>query len=272
MPAAALCGRSGQSDQRPPRHRGPAGRRRGRRGPAGPGAQCAAARKPAAAAAGAKARSNQLVCLHVRYQGYITGYVAGDLHHHEVTFHEQVRGAYAPVDSWTASIDTDSPETLGPDGAVLHCDQLSVVNMTPPHSKDAAARDMEFVAAGNAVAEGGGDVFTARAARITYDQKKQLMILEGDGRTDAELYRQQTPGGAVSKAAAQKIWYWQATNSSYIDGARSLDFDQTPGDTVANRGRSRSPPIRPPRASKRAAQRRGTRRGYSPPGPKRHAN
>ena len=45
-------------------------------------------------------------------------------------------------------------------------------------------------------------MFTARAARISYDQKKDLLILEGDGRTDAELYRQLTPGGAVSKAAA----------------------------------------------------------------------
>ena len=142
--------------------------------------------------------------MHVRYQGYITGYVAGELHHHEVTFHDQVRGAYAPVDSWTATIDTNSPETLGPDGAVLHCDQLSAVNMTPPHSKDAAQRDMEFVATGNAVAEGAGDLFTARAARITYDQKKQLAILEGDGRTDADSIGSRRPAAPSRRRRPRK--------------------------------------------------------------------
>jgi lipopolysaccharide export system protein LptA len=174
-------------------------------------------------AAKPKPQSNQLSCMHVRFQGYITG----NVHRHEATFHDQVRAVYGPVDSWSASLDTDDPKVLGPDGMVLHCDELSVVDMAPPNGKE---RDVELAAVGNAVAEGSDDTFTARAARISYDQKKDLLVLEGDGRTDAELLRQQTPGGLVSKTAGQKILYLRKDNFAKIEGARSLEFNQTPGD------------------------------------------
>ncbi len=175
----------------------------------------------------AKPQNNQLSCMHVRFLGYITG----NVHRHEATFHDRVRAVYGPVDSWSASLDTDDPKAVGSNGVVLHCDELSVVDMTPPNGGE---RDVELAAVGNAVAEGGDDTFTARAARISYDQKKDLLVLEGDGRTDAELFRQQTPGGAVSKAAGQKILYWRKDNFAKIDGARSLEFNQTPGDRLNN--------------------------------------
>ncbi|MGO8688707.1 MAG: hypothetical protein ACLQLG_03660 [Thermoguttaceae bacterium] len=178
----------------------------------------------------AKPPSDQLGCVHVRFQGGITGDIR-----HEATFHDQVRAAYAPVDSWTASLDTENVEALGPNGALLHCDELSADNLAAPASKTPG---LEFVAAGNAVLEGGGDQFTARAARITYDQKKDLMILEGDGRTDAELYRQLAPGARASKAAARKIFYWPKTKRSYVDGARTLEFNQSPGDRSSNNRKS----------------------------------
>jgi hypothetical protein len=184
----------------------------------------------------AKPPGDQLGCMHVRYQGYITGDIR-----HEATFHDQVRAAYAPVDSWMASLDTENVEALGPNGALLHCDELSVDNLAAPESKTPG---MEMVASGNAVLEGSGDQLTARAARITYDQKKDLMILEGDGRTDAELYRQLAPGARASKAAARKIFYWPKTKRSYVDGARSFDFNQTPADRPNNKGKG-PPPAAP---------------------------
>ncbi len=64
------------------------------------------------------------------------------------------------------------------------------------------------------------------------------MILEGDGRTDAELYRQLAPGARASKAAARKIFYWPKTKRSYVDGARTLEFNQSPGDRTSNKSKS----------------------------------
>jgi hypothetical protein len=197
--------------------------------PGAPGVPAdAAAVRPVALPVPRAADPNQLTCKQVRFQGYITG----NIHHHDATFHDQVRAAYAPVDSWMATLDSDDPKALGPKGALLHCDELAVNDMSAPNSN---TRAMELMAAGNVVAEGG--IFTARAARMSYAEIKDLLILEGDGRTDAELYRQVVEGGKTSKAAAQKIFYWPKSNRSYVDGARSLEFNQAPGESGSEVGK-----------------------------------
>ena len=47
---------------------------------------------------------------------------------------------------------------------------------------------MELEALSNTLVE--GSTFTARAHRLTYAEEKDLLVLEGDGRTDAQLFRQ----------------------------------------------------------------------------------
>jgi len=158
----------------------------------------------------------QLRCLHVEFQGSITG----NLHAREMTFHDRVRTAYAPVQSWQAMLDPDQPDRLPPDGVVMHCDRLSAVQMAMPTGE---GRAMEFVADGNTVVE--SSTFTARAIRITYAEAKDLLVLEGDGRSDAELFRQQWIGGPTSRAAAEKIFYWPKTNRLKVAGARSLELE-----------------------------------------------
>ena len=66
---------------------------------------------------------------------------------------------------------------------------------------------------------------------------KDLLILEGDGRTDAELYRQLVAGGKASRMAAQKIFYWPNSNRAYVDGAHSLEFNQMPGENGSDVGK-----------------------------------
>ncbi len=162
---------------------------------------------------------NQLRGLHVRFQGSITG----NLHRRQMTFHDRVQSAYAPVDCWEAKLDVDNPDALGPDGVVLHCDRLSVNQMDTPVGD---RRAIELEAAGNTVVE--GNTFTARAIRMTYTEAKDLLVLEGDGRTDAELFRQQQIGGPTSKAAARKILYWPSTKQIKVIGAKSLELSQFP--------------------------------------------
>jgi hypothetical protein len=87
-------------------------------------------------------------------------------------------------------------------------------------------RTAELVAAGNTVAE--GRTFFARGARITYAEAKGLLILEGDGRSDAELMRQEQVGGPRTQIPAQKIYFLPKTRQFKIEGARGLQIDQVP--------------------------------------------
>ena len=112
---------------------------------------------------------------------------------------------------------------------MLSSNTLAVDDMAPPNSN---TRAIELNAAGNAVMEGG--IFTARADRMSYAEIKDLLVLVGDGRTDAELFRQVMVGGGTSRAAAQKIWYQPKSNRVLVDGAHSLEFNQRPTTTAAN--------------------------------------
>jgi len=161
--------------------------------------------------------SLSLMCLTVRFQKAIVG----NLHRRQMTFEDQVRTSYAPVDDWQAMLATDDPDRLGPQGVTLRCDRLSVTEMPLPRG---GGRALEFEALGNTVVENAA--YTARGHRITYTEAKDLLVLEGDGRNDAELFRQILPGAAASRAAAQRILYWPKTNRLKVEDARSLEIGQ----------------------------------------------
>ena len=134
-----------------------------------------------------------------------------------MTFNDRVHAAYAPAESWQTVLDTEDPDKLGPQGAILHCDRLTVTEMkTPIEGK----RSMELEAAGNTVVE--SVEFTARAIRMTYAEAKGLLVFEGDGRNDARLFRQQQLGGPASEATARRILYWPKTKRWKVDGMRTV--------------------------------------------------
>ena len=89
--------------------------------------------------------------------------------------------------------------------------------MPLPTGKD---RAMELEASGNVVVK--GSTFTARAPRMSYTDAKQLLTLEGDGRTGAELFHQKQIGAAFSEVSAHKISYLLSTREVLFAGARSL--------------------------------------------------
>jgi len=69
-----------------------------------------------------------------------------------------------------------------------------------------------------------GMLFTARGARMSFNQKKDLMILEGYGRNPATLYYQEVVGGEEQKLHAKRIKYWPKTKATSIGGAQSMEF------------------------------------------------
>jgi hypothetical protein len=161
---------------------------------------------------------DQLIYLNVRFQGGIVG----NLHRREMAFHDYVKTAYAQVATWDTAPDPDNPDALGPQGFVMNCDRMQLVDLPMPQGAHAIQLD----ASGSTVVE--GQMFTARAVRITYDKSKDLLILYGDGRTSAELSVQKYVGGPVSTVAARQVRYYPTTRRLRIDGGRWLELNELP--------------------------------------------
>jgi hypothetical protein len=165
-----------------------------------------------------------LTYLHVRFRGGIVG----NLHRRTLTFRNQVRTLYGPVDDWDDTLDPNTVDGPGVGCASMDCDELTVTQMTG--SGDAAYA--ELVASRNVVVEGQGtkgENYVGRAGRITYDQAKDLLILEGDTRSYASLSYQQYPNGPQVPLEAQKIrFYPRTTRVGAIEGLRTLNVDGIP--------------------------------------------
>jgi len=147
------------------------------------------------------------------------GPIGGNMNQRQLTFQRRVRTAFPPVDAWDVVLPTDAPELHGPRGALISCDMLTVAQVYTPLTGE---ESLELEAVGNTVVE--GDLFTARVARMTYAQAKDLLMLEGSGRTDAVLYRRTAIGAAPSQAAARRIYFWPQSRRWKIDDARTLEI------------------------------------------------
>ena len=170
---------------------------------------------------------NQLTCIHLRFMRSLTG----NRLRNDIAFHGQVHAAVAPAQSWTTTLDSDDPTRLGPQACVLRCDNLQVGKMGP--LSGGSGGNLELTALDNVVAEGTD--FLARCARLTYTQAKELLILEGDGRSDAELYQQKGGEGTdASPLKAQKILYFRKTGQAKVEGLHSLETNQAPSKPAAS--------------------------------------
>ena len=98
---------------------------------------------------------------------------------------------------------------------VLRSKLLTVAQMPLPGGKGTA---MEMQALGNAKIDAkpkrpptqsasapDSQAYSAHAARIAYTAAQKRLLLEGDGRTDAEFYSQKSIGGPVNHWAGRRI-------------------------------------------------------------------
>ncbi len=166
-----------------------------------------------------EADKDSLSCLHLAFQGAITGRQESN----QVTFHEGVWAVYGAVPTWEPKLPPAPPfrpDFFDPRGATLNCQELSLAEMTAPAG---TRRPLLLEAKENAVVE-SQQGFVARARRITYDQSKGLMVLEGDGRVDASLYLQRRPGDRPEEHRARTISFWPETKEFKYDKMRVLDL------------------------------------------------
>ncbi len=176
------------------------------------------------AAAASKPVTPQIYYLDVQFQNGITGNVLG---RRQLTFNDQVRSLYGPVGAWDARLDPDDPHGIAPQCMLLSCDQMTVSEAGP--RVNGGRSPMEMDARGNTRTEGQGEtgeMFTAEAAGLSYSEAKGMLILRGDGRSDAQLFRQERPGAKPEQLRAGEIQYWPLTRRTYIPSAHSFNASQ----------------------------------------------
>jgi hypothetical protein len=163
-------------------------------------------------------RPDELTYLSVDFQRGI----AGNLGRRVLEFQQRVEAIFGPVASWEDTLDVHAADGLPPRTVRISSDVLGV-GQTPPLPGQRRG-SMELNATGNIRVE--GDTFTGRSSRLSWSEAKDLIVFEGDGRSDAQLYRQERVGAPISTASAGKIHYWRGLNRVDIHDARYLDLDQ----------------------------------------------
>lgn len=177
------------------------------------------ARGTTSADGGSPLQPSQPVALEITYsQG-----LAGNVHQRTISCRGRVKAKYGTVDRWDVTQLPDDPAGLGPQGLMLHSDEIAVYQMVTPGMTEP---HLELEARGNVTVEGTSH--TARARRLAFDESKTLLTLEGDGDVPAELYRQEFTGGPVHKTAARRIYYWYNTKTIKVDDPKSLEVSQSP--------------------------------------------
>jgi hypothetical protein len=146
----------------------------------------------------------------------------GNVNRRVMEFHQRVEAIWGPVAGWEDSLDAHAPGGLPPRAIAITSEVLGVGQVPPAPGQ--RRNSIELMAGGNVLVE--GESFTARSARLSWSEAKDLLVFEGDGRSDAQLFRQMKIGAPTSSASAGKILYWRALNRIDVDDARYLDLDQ----------------------------------------------
>lgn len=140
--------------------------------------------------------------------------IEGNLNKRVIQLNRDVRAVYGPVNSWNDQLEI-SPNMQLEDGMVLmNCDRLTVAQ-TASGPVDKTPIDLRAV--GHAVVEHRDCV--AYAHQVKYDQQKDLLILEGDGRSKVELIER---GGGNSSIVARQIMYSRTHRIIRIDDGDSV--------------------------------------------------
>jgi hypothetical protein len=167
------------------------------------------------------ARPDELTYLGVDFQRGMRG----NVNRRVMEFHQRVEAIWGPVAAWGETLDPHAPGGMPPRAVAITSDMLAV-GQSPP-APGLRRSSLELLAGGNVLVE--GESFTARSARLSWSEAKDLLVFEGDGRSDAQLFRQMKVGSPTSNASAGKILYWRALNRVDVDDARYIDFDQIGG-------------------------------------------
>ena len=154
--------------------------------------------------------NTRLSFLRVQFQGPLTG----NFHNRQMSFTEGVETVYGPVDKWDETLDVDR---LGERGVWMKCRTMTVRQVTTLEEQAT-----ELNASGDVRIRGSD--FRAWGEQLTYTDAKDLLILQGDGRSDAQLWRQEKVGGRVAHIPARKIFFWRSLNRVKLEDVSGGEF------------------------------------------------
>jgi hypothetical protein len=168
-------------------------------------------------------RPDELTYLGVDFQRGMRG----NLNRRVMEFHQRVEAIHGPVADWADTLDPHAAGPLAAGVVRIASDVLSVGQAAAAAAAGQPRSTIELAATGNVLVE--GEAFTARSARLTWSEAKELLVFEGDGRADAQLFRQLKAGAQPDSMASEKILYWIRQNRVDVEGVRYLDLDRLPG-------------------------------------------
>lgn len=161
---------------------------------------------------GAGAGGEGLVFIRVDYAGQIEG----NIYSKQMSFVNQVEAYHEKVANWdnwlTQEILRNSQTAF-----YLKCERLELAQIAGINNTKATA---ELRALKNAYVRTG--TTEAMGDRIVYDEAKDLLILEGDQRQDAQLFFQQAPNRPRDFAYAKSIKFWKGTGALEVSGVSSV--------------------------------------------------
>jgi lipopolysaccharide export system protein LptA len=168
--------------------------------------------------AGAPQKGSGLAHIRVGFQRA----VVGNLNTREIELFEHVLTTYGPVDDWHDRIDP-LRGPLAEGGVEMRSDRLRLTEMRSPSAK--AQSHYEIQAVGNV--EVRGERFQASGYRLSYDDSKDLLILQGNGREYAVVKTPETNG--VHEVKELRVW---PKSKKIQSDVRSIDLGP-----VGSRGR-----------------------------------
>ncbi len=179
------------------------------------GAVPGVAAQPAAAP---EARPDELTYYGVDFQRGLRG----NYKRRVAEFHQRVEAICGPVAGWNHRLDIHAAGGLPPRCMAMTSDILTCG--VAPSAPGRRRESVEASAFGNVLVE--AESFTGRSARLSWSEAKDMVVFEGDGRTDAQLYHQPQVGAPTSNASAGRIVFWPGQRRVEVDDARYLDLDQ----------------------------------------------
>lgn len=157
---------------------------------------------------------------------------AGNLYQRFIHFDSKVAAIYGPVANWQQKLELIRSNMLGPNMVQLNCERLMIADISRGQSRKP---QLAITAAGNTFVE--SMQYTAQAARLTYSQPKDMLVLEG-GRENAKLWLNQN-NSAMPSASARKITITRGSIEAFGIGFLDLSaLSQRP----TNRTMNPSPP------------------------------
>ena len=180
------------------------------------------------------ARNSQLINLSVDFQKRLEGSIAPQSLS-TFTFTGYVQAVYSPIDEIGKPIKTFTISELPPQAFTLKCNQMEIQadlkNAELDISKNSLASNSgassgAFIASGGVTLEGLN--YNAVADRITFEEKRGVMTLEGSDSKPAQLFYQKVLGGRYNQASSSAIYYNTQTGAVKGEGIQEFSLFLAP--------------------------------------------